>query len=100
MVAADGKPIAITSDDPNTEFRVGDLQSCGQSGCAAMDAVNPIRVHVVGETAGTTNARDEDDILFGNAQQRHRLLNLGQNAIIATTWTPAHGLVGYEIFAG
>ena len=100
VVAADGESVAVAGDDPNVQVRVGDGQPRCQGGRAAVDAVNAVGVHIIGEAAGTANARNKDNLLFGHAQFRHHPLHLGQNRIIAAARTPAHSLVRDKILAG
>jgi hypothetical protein len=62
-----------------------------------MDPMDAIGVHVVGETAGTADPRDEDNILAGHPLLRENLLHLGENRVIAAAGAPASVLVAGEI---
>src|SRR6202007_1868467 len=81
MVSADGQRVAIPRGYPNFQFRVGDFESRGDGGGAAMDRVEPIGVHVVRETAGAANARDYDEILLSDAEFRENRLHGRENGV-------------------
>ncbi len=51
VVAPDGKGVAITGDDPHAELWASDLEPGRDCGCAPVDGVEAVRVHVVGEAA-------------------------------------------------
>src|SRR5262249_10143565 len=53
----------------------------------------------VWEAAGTADTGDEHDLFLRNAEFRHYLPNLRQDRIVAAAGTPAHFLIGLEIFA-
>src|SRR5262245_12902579 len=99
MVATDAERVAITRDDPYHQVWPTSLQTCGNSGRAAVNGVEAIGMHVVWETAGAANARDEDDFLPRHTQVGHHFLRLRQEGVIATPWAPAHFLVSDKIFA-
>src|ERR1041385_481227 len=98
MVAADGQRVAIACGDPNFQFGVGNFDSGGDSGSAAMDRVESVGVHVIRETAGAADARYHNKVLFANAELQENRLHSGENGIVAATRTPAHFLVGLKVF--
>ena len=100
VIPPNGKTVTIAGDHPDTELRPGQLEACGDSRCPAVDAVYAVGVHVIGEAAGAADAGDENQVLTRNPDLRQHLLHLRQNGVVATTWTPAHILVGDEILSG
>src|SRR5207253_668245 len=66
-------------------------------GSPAVDPVNAIRVHVVGEPAGAADAADEHDVLARHLQLRHHLLHGGQDGEVRAPGTPAHFLIADEV---
>ena len=97
MVAADRQRIAVAGDDPHVELGIGELDAGREGRCAAVDGVEAVGLHVVGETRRAADAGDEHDILRPNAELRHRPLNRLQHGIVAAAGAPAHLLVGREI---
>ena len=47
MVSADGQSVTVTAHLPDAEFRIGHLHTCGDGRGAAVDAVEPVGVHIV-----------------------------------------------------
>src|SRR5580658_6170161 len=99
MVAADGEAIAVTGNDPYVEVGARDLQPGGEGRCAAVNRMEAVGVHVIGEAAGAADTRDKDNIFARHAEFRHHALDLGQNRVITASGAPAYFLVGDEIFA-
>jgi hypothetical protein len=56
--------------------------------------MHPIGIHIVRKPAAATDTRNDDDILPGDPQGRHDLLDLRENRIIPATRTPTNFLVG------
>src|SRR5918995_1454527 len=67
------------------------------SGRAALDRVEAVGVHVVGEAAGAADAGDEDDLLARDAEFRHHLLHVVEDRVVAAARTPAHLLIRREV---
>ena len=49
MIAADREGVAVAGDHPHAQFGIGTLDSGRDRRCAAVNAVKPVGVHVVGE---------------------------------------------------
>ena len=64
---------------------------------AAMDAVEPIRIHVVREPGRAANAGHENDSFARDAEFGHHLLYVVEDCIVPATRTPAYFLIGNEI---
>src|SRR6266513_1061979 len=56
VIAADRKRIAIAGDYPDTQFGIGGLYSRGDRRRAPMNAVETVRVHVIGKARRATDA--------------------------------------------
>src|SRR5262249_43406062 len=63
----------------------------------AVDRVEAVGVHVIREAARAADPGDEDDIFLGNAQVRHRLLDRGEDGVVAAAGAPPHVLVRLEV---
>src|SRR6266545_1027980 len=99
MVAADAQAVAVAGDHPDLEVRPRGLKSGGDGGGTSVYAVEAVRVHVVRQAAAAADAGNEDDLLAGDTQVRHKLLGLGEDGIVAAAGAPAHLLVGDEVLA-
>src|ERR671922_44095 len=89
---------SVKRGDPNFQFGVGDFDTGGDGGSAAMDCVESVSVHVVGETAGAADARDDDEIFLANAELRENGLHGGEDGGVVAAGAPAHFLVGLKVF--
>ena len=103
MVAANAQGIAVTRDDPDLQFRPRNLQPRGEGRRATVNGMEAVGVHVIGETAGAADPRDDSHVLTRNAllltDLRHGLLHLGEDRIISATGTPTDNLIGSEDLA-
>ena len=99
VVAADGEAVAVAGDDPHGQVGVHRLQPRGDGGRPPVDGVDAVGVHVVREAARAADARDEDDLLPGDADLRKDLLHLREDGIVAAAGAPPHLLVGDEVLA-
>src|SRR5262249_40932164 len=62
--------------------------------------VEAVGVHVVRESAGAADARDEHHLLPRGAERSDGLLHLSQDGVIAATRTPADFLIAGQFFRG
>ena len=97
MVAADRKAVPVPGDHPDTQLRVGNRQTRRQRRRPPVNAVDPIRVHVVGEAARAADARNKDRFLLRHPRLRQDALHLRQDRVVAAAGAPAHRLIRYEI---
>ncbi len=75
MVAADGKRIAVAGRDPDFKLGMGDLNAGGDSGCAAVNGMEPVGIHVIRKAAGAADAGYDDEFLARNSKLRKDSLN-------------------------
>src|SRR5262249_49765055 len=78
----------------------GQPETRGDGGRAAVDRVEPVRIHVVGKPARAADARDEDDVLLRDVEVGHRLLYRGENRVVAASRAPPHVLARLEVLLG
>src|SRR5688500_16761941 len=97
MVAADRQAIAVARDHPHVEVGAGYRESRGDRRGTPVDRVHAVRVHVVGEPTRATDAGHEDRALGGGAELGHQHLDRLEDAVVATSGTPAHLLVGRPV---
>ena len=100
VVATDGGAVAVASDHPHTEVRVGQLDASGGSGSTTVDAMETVGIHVVGEARGAADAADDNDVFLLLAQLREYVLNGLQDGVVTTTGAPFHHLIACKIFFG
>ena len=100
VVAADGQAVAVAGDDPDVQVGPGQLQAGGEGRRPAVDGVEAVGVHVVGEAAGAADAGDEHDLLARHAEAGQRLLHLGEDGVVAAARAPADFLVAGEVLGG
>ena len=94
VVAADGQGVAVAGDDPDVEVGPGHGQAGGQGRGPAVDGVDAVGVHVVGEAGGAADAGDEDHVLPRDAELGHEHLDGGEDGVVAAAGAPADLLVG------
>ena len=97
VVAADREGVAVPRDHPDHEVGACRLEPRRDRGGAAVDRVEAEGVHVVREAPRAADPRDEDDLLLGDAEVRHRLLRLREDRVVAAAGAPAHVLIGLEV---
>src|SRR5713226_5715887 len=100
MVAANRKAVAIARNNPYIQLWSGHLQPSCNRRCAAMDRMEAVSVHVVGEAARTSDAGNEHGVVARHTQLRHYFLHRSQDRVVTASGTPAYFLVGDEILAG
>ena len=93
MVAADAQTVAVARDDPHLQVGTRHLQARRDGRGPTVDPVDAVGLHVVRETAGTADPRDEDELLARHLQRGQHLLHLCQNGVVSATGTPAYVLV-------
>src|SRR6478752_9976851 len=93
MVTTDTEAIPVAGNNPDTQFRPCCLKSRGDGCCTTMDGMRTIGIHIIGESAATTNSGNNHNIFPGYAKCWQHLLNLGQDGIISTAGTPPDFLV-------
>src|SRR6188508_281299 len=60
-------------------------------------AANGVHQVIAADRETVADARDEHDLLAGNAERRHHLFHLRENGIVAAARTPTHILIAGEI---
>ena len=100
VVAADGKPVAVAGHHEDRQLGPRHLEARRDGRSAAVDAVYPVSVHVVGKAARAADAADEHDVLLGHVQLGHHLLHGGEDGEVGAAGAPAHFLIADEIFLG
>ena len=79
---------------------VGQLEARRDRGRAAVDRVEPVRVHVVREAARAADAGDEHRVLRGRPEARQGALHGREDRVVAAARAPANLLIGSEVLAG
>ena len=63
MVAADGERVAVATEDEDVEVGPAQRNAAGEGQGATVNEVRAVRLHEVGEAAGTADARHSGDLL-------------------------------------
>src|SRR5690606_21537655 len=100
VVAADGERVAVAGDDPDVELGPARLEAGRHRRRAAVDGVEAVRVHVVGEPARAADAGDEHDVLPPLRQLGEDALDGGQHGVVPAPRAPADVGAGDEVLAG
>ena len=64
MIPTDRKRVTVAGSHPDFQFGADRLDARGYCGCAAVNRVEAIGVHVIREAAGTADPGDDDKILL------------------------------------
>src|ERR1700691_1324402 len=91
--AAEGEGVAVAGDDPDVEVGTGDGQAGGDGGGPAVDGVETVGVHVIGEARRAADAGEEDGVLAGDAELGHEEADGGEDRVVAAARAPADLLV-------
>ena len=62
-----------------------------------MDGVEPVGIHIVGQTRGAADAGDYGGHFGSYAQVGHGLVERIEDGVVAATGTPAHGAAVLEV---
>ena len=71
VVTTNGQTIAVATYLPYREVGVGYLAARSNGGCTTMDGIHAVGVHVVRQTAGAADTRDDGDFMGRNADFGH-----------------------------
>ena len=67
VVAADGGGVAVAHDHDHVKLGVGQLHPGGKGQGPAVGGVERIEIHVHAQAPGAADARDQDDLVLGEA---------------------------------
>ena len=74
VVTTDSQTVAVARYLPDGEVGVSDLGACSDGSGTTVNGIHAVSSHVVGQTAGTTDTRDDCDVLRGYANLGHSLM--------------------------
>ena len=97
MVSADGEGIAVAAKDKEIEVLPTHRDASGKGQGAAVDEMDAVALHEVGEAAAATDAGDSGDFLVMDTAVLDELEVECEHGEIAATGTP-RGVVGGKIF--
>ena len=84
----DGHAVPIPHDGEDLQVGPMELDARGDGKSPAMKAMESIGLHVVGETAGAADARNEDRVLRLELVFRQEALDSSEDRVVAATRTP------------
>ena len=96
VVTTDSEAITVTRSDPYTEVGASGLKTSCDSCSTTVDRVEAVGVHIVGQTRGAPDTRDDSCLLGRDTHLGHRLLESSQDTMVTTARTPAYVLVALE----
>jgi len=88
VVPADPVAVAVTAGGDHFEVGVRELRGAGHGQRAPVDRVEPVRVEVAVQLAGTADTGTQQSFLGRAPDFRERLLERLQDAEVAATRTP------------
>ena len=94
VVAADRERVAVARDDPHREIGARGGEPGRERRRAAVDAVHPVGVHVVGEAARAADPGDEHGPLRRDPELGQEPLHGGEDRVVAAARAPARLDVG------
>ena len=101
MVAADGEGIAVAAGLPDRQPGIRHLDAGGDRRGAAVDAVEPVGIHIIRKPGGAADAGHHHVafliVIERLAHLGERALQGGQHRVVAASGAPADLLVALEI---
>jgi hypothetical protein len=85
---ADAAAIAVASADENVEVWSCHLDAFGDGKCTAMNAVEPVNIHIMGKPAGAADAGDEHRVFGSQLVITTQPLHRGEDSVVAAPGTP------------
>jgi hypothetical protein len=93
MITTDTQCIAITSNHPDIQFGPRGLDTCGNRWRTPMNGMNPIGIHVVWETTGTSNSGDKHCVFSWHIYRWQDFFDLRENRVVPATRAPTNFLI-------
>ena len=100
VVPADAEAIPVPGNHPDGEVGVGDFDASSHCGRAAVDGVEAVGFHVIGETAGASDPAEDNELLLWDAEVRKGFLDGVEDGVIPASGAPADVVLGDEILFG
>ena len=97
VVAADRERVAVTRDDPHLHVGPAELDAGRDGGGTAVNPVEAVRVHVVGEAARAADARHEDELFLRDTESGQDFFHLRQDRIVPAARAPANLLIARKV---
>jgi len=88
MSGSDGKAVPIATRTDHGQCRVGQLGSLGNGQEPSMDGIEPVGFNIPWNPGGTTDPRDQGNILGVNSYFRQGMVEGVQDSKISASWTP------------
>ena len=101
VVAADGKGIAVAAGLPYGQPGIGHLDAGRYGRCTAVDAMEPIRIHIIRKAGGTSDSGHHHVafllVVQGGTHLRESALQSSQHGMVPASGAPADFLVRLKI---
>ena len=98
VVATDGEAVAVAGNKPYADVGAGRLDAGSDGGATAVNGVEAVRVHVVRQTRGAADTRDDGHIIGRGADFGHRFMQAAEHGVVAASGTPANVLIALVVF--
>src|SRR5688572_31442584 len=104
MVAADGEAVAVPAEEKDVQVGPGQAHAGSERDGAAVNEMRAVAVHEIGETRGTTDPGEGDDLFVIELAFLDDFVIGGEDREIAAAGTPG-GMIGGDglfgkLFAG
>lgn len=99
VVASNGVAVTVTAKDEDMQIGAGKREAGGEREGSSVDEVNPVGVHEIRETRGTTDPCDADHFLVIEAELLHDIEERSEHREVSTRRAPS-GVIGLEFLLG
>ena len=98
MIAADGKRVAVASEDEHVQIRPAQRNAAGERQRAAVNVMHAVRLNEIREAARTTDAGDGGDFLVPEFALLDQFEVKGEHGEIAAAGAPRRMVGGHFFF--
>ena len=98
VVTTDGEAVAVAGDEPNADVGACRLDAGSDGRATAVNGVEAVSVHVVRQTRGAADTRDDGHIIGRGADFGHRFMQAAKHGVVAASGTPANVLIALVVF--
>src|SRR5882672_9761692 len=98
MIAADGKGVAVTTEDEHMQVRPAQRNAAGKGKGAPVNVMRTVSLHEVGEAAGAANAGDGGDLFVPQLALLDQLEVKREHGEVAAAGAPRRVIGGNFFF--
>ena len=98
VVTTDGEAVAVAGDEPYADVGACRFDAGSDGGATAVNGVEAVSVHVVRQTRGAADTRDDGHIIGRGADFGHRFMQAAEHGVVTASGTPANVLIALVVF--